>query len=123
MEGSGSGSGSSSSSKGGTLRRNAKRLSVLLRSGSKDLLEGSAGASSFAGLPQPQPVPPPSVTALEQQQKQLSKAERPAQRRNLESKREQLKSYIVCFRPFPFSFFFSFHNSFDVFTLSHPNSH
>ena len=98
MEGSGSGSSSSGSKGGSTLRRNAKRLSVLLRSGSRDLLqEGSAGASSsFAGVPPPQLVRPPTIAALEQQQKQLNKAERPAQRKALESKREQLKGYIVC---------------------------
>lgn len=104
MEGSGSGTGSGSGGKSGTLRRNAKRLSVLLRAGSRDSLhEGSAGASSsFAGVPPPRLVQPPTVATLEQQQKQLNKAERPAQRKALESKREQLRSYIVCLPLFPF---------------------
>ena len=117
MEGSGSGTSSSSSSKGSTLRRNAKRLSVLLRAGSRDSLqEGSVCASSsFTGIPPPQLVRPPTVAALEQQQKQLNKAERPAQRKALESRREQLKTHIVCvslFSPLTLSlpFFFSQRN-------------
>lgn len=108
MEGSGSGTSSSSSSKGSTLRRNAKRLSVLLRAGSRDSLQ----EGSFTGIPPPQLVRPPTVAALEQQQKQLNKAERPAQRKALESRREQLKTHIVCvslFSPLTLSlpFFFS----------------
>ena len=89
---------------GESRKRSGSRLNLFRRSSSKDRLdEGSAGGSACASASsQARSVVsgcqgPTGMTL--QQQKQLNKAERPAQRRTLESKREQLRSYIVCIQP------------------------
>jgi len=94
-----SASGSSGGSKGGSGTRK--------RSGSKlfhkDKHQDSAAesqAKSIANVQQQQQYSSSrlAATQAEQQKKQLNKAERPAQRKSLLSRREQLKSYIKMMR-------------------------
>ena len=89
-----SSSGSQGASEG--LGRNNSKLSAIFhrRSSSKD--KGSSQEPSLQQQQQQYSSSRLAAVTAEQQKKQLNKAERPAQRVALQSRREQLRNYIVC---------------------------